>query len=228
MGAWTHGPAVPPTLSGPGIQVWGPRPIRELSQRGAPSPTPPGDLSLVCGAPPVVVATGRCRSNQGDSHPGPSGARRCSGQLGALVPTLAFAHFRSRSWEGAKRGDKSAGFLRGPGTVEASLGDGTKSWNAPPGHSLLLGEAETTTPNMPYGGWPTLVRPVVQGANGSCSFLLFGGLNGCTGGRGRLGRLGASAERTVGPHRHVSGAPNPRASSVRHASGLKSHQPRPW
>lgn len=46
----------------------------------------------------------------------------------------------------------------------------------PPAHSLLLGEAKTTAPNMPCGGWPTVVRPVAQGAHGSCSSLLFGGL----------------------------------------------------
>lgn len=48
------------------------------------------------------------------------------------------------------------------------------------------------------------------------------------GGREGLGCLAASAERTVGPRRHVSGAANSGASSSRRASGLEPHQLRSW
>lgn len=230
MGAGTDGLRRPSHLrwsQDPGLGFQAQQRIEPAGPSPPPRAQPPGDLSLVYGAPPVVVATGRCRGNQSDSHPGLSGARRCSRQLGALVPTLALPTSDSGPGKAQRERTSQRDSCGDLGPRRRPFWDGTKCWNAPPAHSLLLAEAETTTPNMPCGGGPTPVRQVAQGAHGSCSSLLFGGLNGCTGGRGRLGRLGASAERTVGPRRHVSGAPNPGASSVRRASGLQSHQPRP-
>lgn len=92
MGAETDGLRRPSHLrwsQDPGLGFQAQQRIEPAGPSPPPRAQPPGDLSLVYGAPPVVVATGRCRGNQSDSHPGLSGARRCSRQLGALVPTLA-------------------------------------------------------------------------------------------------------------------------------------------
>lgn len=134
-GAWTDRPASRPSHlrwsrdPGLGAQVQ----QRTEPAGGAPHPVPripypAGDLSLVRGAPPVVVATGRCWGNQGELPP--RGPKRSQALLWATGRAGSHAHLRPLPIQApgrAKTGDKPAGFLRGPGAAEALLGDGTKS-----------------------------------------------------------------------------------------------------
>lgn len=149
------------------------------------------------------MATGRCRGNQSGSHP----AR--------VEPSVALGNWmRWFPRSPSPTSDSGLGEAQGKGKSQRdSCGDLgpwgrpfrkelTRSWNAPPSCSLRRGEAETTTPKMPRGGWPILVRSLAQSIDGNCSSLLLEGLNDCMGwawGARALGCLRRNDRRTLLP-----------------------------